>query len=598
MAQNTSFSSPLFSFQTNYSPPTTNVLTFPANNATVASRLIDWTQAGLGTSGIPVVSTIYTTIQSGASEAQIQTALDACPSNQVVVLSNGTYSISSTLFIRQTGEVLRGFDPTNVILAAASGVYNDVMVNVGSIEGALTYIGATCSGYTEQESNFSNNWIAGFGPGTTSIYVAANSTTQSLAVGMVIGIDQIDDGVNVVAPNGGTSGQDFRYCGSRSLQEVKVITSLATNQIGISPGLYSPYWAIGNVPAIWWPSSTRNSYVSLVGIENLTLNGEFQPARVLSFGGAYRCWGKNLTVLSGGGFGTGQSIIYPSFTVNCEVNHCLITGQPQPSNSGQYCMYPHNTSAFRMEDCMITNYYGAVLMVGTSGSVFDYNYFTNDLSEASPGNTGCGCDDPTPNLMAHGGQCNYNLFEGNYVRHKEYYNLYGYETYGMLFRNRIMGQENLAYTNIPGNCCSFKPVRLMENSWYETFLGNILGVTNFSNPYQGAIGGNDVYSMAGTNGTYSPPTGDVQDTDPKVTNTLFRAGNWDVVSGSNVWANAPQQTMTNTLAMDVNRVARYTGGCSTCPFPPFQIENLGASTNALSVTNLWAARREIYGPRF
>jgi hypothetical protein len=33
-----------------------------------------------------------------------------------------------------------------------------------------------------------------------------------------------------------------------------------------------------------------------------------------------------------------------------------------------------------------------------------------------------------------------------------------------------------------------------------------------------------------------------------VTNALFREGNWDVISGSNVWRTVPSQTITNSLA--------------------------------------------------
>src|SRR4051812_19838884 len=71
-------------------------------------RRADWTQAGVR-GGIPKVSTIYTTLSPGATLAQLNSAIRACPSNQVVKLSPGQYTFAGPIdFGQKKGVVLRG----------------------------------------------------------------------------------------------------------------------------------------------------------------------------------------------------------------------------------------------------------------------------------------------------------------------------------------------------------------------------------------------------------------------------------------------------------------------------------------------------------
>src|SRR2546426_589018 len=73
-----------------------------------ADRQNNWYQAGVP-GGIPNVTAIYTTLNPGATAAQINTALANCPSNSVVFLNSGTYNLGgATIYIRKDGVVLRG----------------------------------------------------------------------------------------------------------------------------------------------------------------------------------------------------------------------------------------------------------------------------------------------------------------------------------------------------------------------------------------------------------------------------------------------------------------------------------------------------------
>src|SRR5882672_7377302 len=71
-----------------------------------ATRVAQW-QGTVGVEGgIPNVTTIYTTLPSSATLAQINSAIAACPSNQVVMLSAGTYTLNSQIvFPNKSGVV-------------------------------------------------------------------------------------------------------------------------------------------------------------------------------------------------------------------------------------------------------------------------------------------------------------------------------------------------------------------------------------------------------------------------------------------------------------------------------------------------------------
>src|SRR5690348_1674574 len=76
--------------------------------------------------GIPSRSTIYATFSPGAATADIQNALNSCPSNQVVFLNAGTYNLTQ-LTMGRNGVTLRGAtnqwgQPATVINSSGHGL--------------------------------------------------------------------------------------------------------------------------------------------------------------------------------------------------------------------------------------------------------------------------------------------------------------------------------------------------------------------------------------------------------------------------------------------------------------------------------------------
>ena len=78
-----------------------------------ADRLYDWASYCGIPGGIPNRTTIYTTLSSGATPSQINSAVAACPSDQVVLLGAGTFTVSSAILFNagKSGVTLRGSGP-------------------------------------------------------------------------------------------------------------------------------------------------------------------------------------------------------------------------------------------------------------------------------------------------------------------------------------------------------------------------------------------------------------------------------------------------------------------------------------------------------
>src|SRR6267378_3006141 len=79
------------------------------------SRAVDWSNAGVQ-GGIPNRTTICATLNAGATAAQINSAISACPSNQVVFLNAGTYNLTGLNFGSKNNVTLRGAGPDKTFL--------------------------------------------------------------------------------------------------------------------------------------------------------------------------------------------------------------------------------------------------------------------------------------------------------------------------------------------------------------------------------------------------------------------------------------------------------------------------------------------------
>src|SRR4030095_12747307 len=93
----------------------------PWSGIVAPERAIDWSSAGVE-GGIPNRTTVCATLNPGATAAQINSAISACPSGQVVFLNAGSYSLSNQItFGTKSNVTLRGAGADQTILKFSSG---------------------------------------------------------------------------------------------------------------------------------------------------------------------------------------------------------------------------------------------------------------------------------------------------------------------------------------------------------------------------------------------------------------------------------------------------------------------------------------------
>src|SRR5262245_8039092 len=150
---------------------------------TAAHRTIDWSRAGVS-GDIPNRTTICATLAPGATATSINNAIAACR-NGVVVLSEGTYTLSSGITFRNSSNVtLRGAGPDRTIVRftgadGCGGLWADVCVH-----------GPSDVWYGNVPTTNMRSWTGGYAKGTTEITL---DSTAGLAVGLMIILDQLDD---------------------------------------------------------------------------------------------------------------------------------------------------------------------------------------------------------------------------------------------------------------------------------------------------------------------------------------------------------------------------------------------------------------------
>ncbi len=459
--------------------------------------------------GIPARSTIYASFNPGATTAQIQSALNSCPSNQVVFLNAGTYSVGS-LFITRNGVTLRGAGQNSTILNITGG--NGLLIG-------------TTAWWNEFERPVAANhraWTSGHAQGSTTITV---SSTSGLSVGNLIFLDQLNDvdttaysPVNPAGPfvTGEYTSIAYPLKGMDRIQfQVNRVAAISGNTITLTEPIYMPNWTPALSPEIWFetqPSLTCNS-----GVEDMRINvgGGGSTCVLLQY--TYSCWVKNcyLSMLDTSHIG----YVFMNMCVRPEVRHNYMhdTGV-----ADRYGIHTRIVGGALVEDNIIDAHSTMLMVNGVSGSVYAYNFGVNLQL-----NTGF----MVSGITTHGGTPNMCLFEGNYSPQFALDSQWQNSSYLVAFRNRHTGKDelNLATGNI-------QAIGIFYTNRHASVIGCVLGKTGVHNVYEvsGASAGNcydgrRIFYLgyeaggAGCNGVY----------DPVVKSSLVRAVNWTSATTTN-----------------------------------------------------------------
>jgi hypothetical protein len=466
-----------------------------------------WSQAGAGT--IPERTTVCSTLNAGATAAQINSAIAACPAGQVVKLSAGTYSIGSPgiVFNDKSDVTLRGAGPTQTTLNFTGSN------NCGGMGGDVCFINGD-QNWSGDPGNTAS-WTGGYSQGSTQITL---SSTANLKVGTVIVLDQLND---TDTDNGGvwqcgkagvcaSEGQSGTGRSGRQQMQLVRVTAISGSTVTITPSIRMPNWRSDRSPGAWWSSDTP---VTGSGIENMKLNhsGSSGAESGIYFFNAYNCWVKNVASITGP---RNHVWLYQSAHITVRDSYFFDT---KGQESESYGVEHFQSSDNLVENNIFQHIAAPMLSDGGDGSVFGYNYSINDFYNVSGWAQG--------SAYHHGPGNNYFLWEGNDGFGLMADNVHGTAHFITAFRNRFQGWEQ-------GKSLQTVPVHIYAANRFFNVVGNVLGDATYHTTYSAQVGGSSsgcdraIYGIGwgGNCGGASLPN------DPVAVSSLLRWGNYDTVN--------------------------------------------------------------------
>jgi hypothetical protein len=540
-----------------------------------ADRMGPWARANVGVEGgIPDSSqmTIYTTIPTGASLMTINNALAACPSNQVVQLSAGTYTCGGNIVV-PTGVVLRGAGMSNTIVVFTSGG-----ISVSSI---AMYNALRSGSYS---GGGSANWTAGYAQGTSNL--TFSTTSPGLTVGNIVYLDQSDDNYFV---------NNFGYAGmaggarndTHTMCQFTKVTAVNGNTVTVWPPIAATWFTSSLNPGAIWIG--KSAWISRVGIENLTVDGTSSTgtggvAANIDMECVRDCWVKGVRSLNG----RVTHVLFGYGAFRCELRDSYIYGT-QGATSQSYGIDLMWASSCLCENNVFEKMVGAILPhASPSCNVFTYNYVTNEWYTSSANFLMAGA-------QPHQSHSYMELFEGNHFTKYDGDFLHGSHSHEVLFRNRITGWE--AYSYPSGETLNnMQCIKLDITNRYCSSVGNILGTSGKYSTYQvlpgGSYGINGVIYQIGLHNpntdVYGYGGGNWPD-DTQTSGTFYRHMDYDVVRGG-ITYNATNADVTLPASLVYSSKPSFFGNLA---WPPFNPTNVTAA--AISPTNIPAGYWRVYG---
>ncbi len=545
------------------------------------ARATDWSGAGV-TGGVPSDSWTQcgSTIAAYSGTTQtINAALQACGSNQYVLLGPGTFNltsggaISNGLLINKSNVELRGSGSNTTFLVlgsgavdACSGGYHTglcfngaqgaywvtdpaVPVTAGLSQGSttltITVQGAYSSGTTYTKGQVVSSGGHLFASmingnvGNTPVNGGYTPWSDITANQTIVGLDQASLGnsgdpasSNPEVDNSGYFDCDVAYnagtghgCAVNGPDGGNQRLNRPQNELFQLSGINTSTGVLtllGSVRAPNWNSAeTPEIFIAAnpvqnSGVRNLSLDVTATAQNGIVMYYVAQSWVK------------GVRIVEPSYAgiwnvVGChntfEMNYIYST-----SHLGSGADIFGLNSAPSTDNLWQNNIVqGCQVAYGNegpnTGDVIAYNFFVNDYN---------GNDGIYPAVFPHAGN-RFQLFEGNILNSYFAENFHGPKIMNTLFRNFITGWESCAN----GNCGSSTskasattPIRMVAYSRYHNIIGNVLGTPGYHTSYSttAAFSSLNIFEVGSGNGSIP--------TDSLVASSFSRWANYDVVSGA------------------------------------------------------------------
>lgn len=419
-----------------------------------------WFNAGVEGGHRRLVTTIYTNITDLAiSVANLNAAINNCPSNQVVKLAAGTFTGlgSSAITLGKNGVVLRG--STN-----AQGHPTTILQNAGIKHWGPWYV-------TDSWGSVATLTItAGLTEGSTSITVSSPPTAQ-FAPGDIFYIDQTFDGTTVTDDTQG----DVYTRNTRPYGQALYIVSTNATTITFDPPLLGTYWdtAARSPQAVGW-STLKGHTVQYVGIEDLDFpDGCQQEIYMLRLGPAYQSWVYNvrakLASCSGGG------TIRWHMSVKCATTACTFRDTTD-DGSGTYALLYGPSTYCRWENNIATNLSLFLPCHSSVGDSTSFNYSTGPYPYSVSTWS-------VEQAFPHGGHSHHTCYEGNHIVNIDVDDVFSNNNSELgVVRNRLMGWSS-------GKTGNTIAVAMGDgdggtgNHRNCTIIGNVLGENSYHTTY-------------------------------------------------------------------------------------------------------------------
>jgi hypothetical protein len=506
------------------------------------SRAIDWSNAGIP-GGIPNRTTICATLNPGATSAQIDAAIAACPSGQVVFLAAGTYNISGGIsFAGHSNVTLRGAGPTQTLLQFSSGTSCNGQGGDICLTNSTGFW--TGSAPTQPGGTNSANWTSGYSQGTTQVTL---DNTASLVVGGNLILDEAADQTD----NGGAFVNDTttysqegngagRSLGGIKYNQQQIVTVVAINgsTVTISPGLYMNNWRATQTPKAWWTGPA----ITMVSVENLTVDNTGSGDSIASgiyFYNCSSCWLENIRSIRGN---RNHVWLYQSNRV--VVRDSFFFGT-QNSAEESYGVEWYISSDDLIENNIFDQIASPIMAGDGEGIVVGYNYTTDNVYKVSPAWM-------QASYSSHDAGDAMNLFEGNEFNGLNCDDIHGTSQVGTYFRNQLSGWQT-------GKTGQTIPILLMSYCRAYNIVGNVLGTPSYHNNYEASAStsasncNTSIYQLGWAQVSCDQSAGPPPANDPKVVSTLLRWGNYDTVTNGVSW-NATEIPTTGVAFINGNPV--------------------------------------------
>jgi hypothetical protein len=537
-----------------------------------ADRATAWNPGMMGVGGIPVRSTVCSTLTPRGvaldDTARIQAAINACPAGQVVQLTAGTFIINSGNFLLiNKGITLRGAGPGQTTLAKTDGA-KPFQEAVSAKPSPLIIVGPSrWSGGVVGSANLTADAVkgayvvtvasaAGFSPGQIVLLDEASGAgwrTDPQGRGQIWAssdwrvvwqkhnpvVPYVDDfAADAFPTTPGTAGSWFSRL-ARPTAEVKQIASVSRSTITFTTPIHISYRSSHAAQL----SRYEQPHVKNAGVEDLKLIGGDNGN--LRFDWAALSWARNVesTIWHGEGFA-----IDGSFRIELREFYVHDGAWAQPGGGGYALSLSAGTAEVLIENGISVRA-NKVLVARSAGagSVVGYNYMDMGYINTNGGWIEVGLN------ASHMVGSHHVLFEGNYGYNADSDQTHGNSIYHTFFRNYLRGirapfdnqaggriDDATQSRNRPKRCAG-----LMAYSYWMSFVGNVLGAPGQMAGWEYEttfVDGMPGIWMLGWDGVKPYPT------DAQVSATVLRHGNFDYVTNTVKWDPAiTNHTLPNSL---------------------------------------------------